>query len=77
MRIRRLVFLLIFALPLTLMTTSAFFAKQTIDYRSANRKLILQNDSLNGAIIELNKKIEDGKGIKMEGNNRSKPRRRK
>lgn len=53
MTTKRQVILLLFAVSLTLMATNAFFVKQTIDYKSINRKLILQNDSLKGAIIEL------------------------
>lgn len=48
-----------FIIPVSLIIGSSFFAKQTIDYRFANRKLILQNDSLKSVIIELNNKIED------------------
>ncbi|WP_207513901.1 hypothetical protein [Longitalea luteola] len=53
------VYILYFIIPVSLIVGSSFFVKQTIDYRSANRKLILQNDSLKSVIIELNHQIEN------------------
>jgi len=61
MTTKRQVILLFFAVPLTLMATNFIFVKQNIQYRSINRKLILQNDSLKGAIIELKSKIDNPK----------------
>lgn len=50
-----------FLVPVSLIIGSSFLVKQTIDYRLANRKLILQNDSLQSVIIELNHEISNCK----------------
>jgi len=47
----------LFAIIATLVIVSGCLFKQTIDYKSENRQLILQNDSLTGVVIELNRKI--------------------
>ena len=56
---KRLLYILFFGVPVTLIVTSSFLAKQTVDYKSANRTLILQNDSLRGVVIDLNRKLQE------------------
>jgi hypothetical protein len=59
MKIKRLISILVFSVPIPLAIASSFFIKQSIDYKSANRKLILQNDSLKSVLIELNHKVKE------------------
>jgi hypothetical protein len=40
-----------------LVMVSGCLIKNTVDYKMANRKLILQNDSLRAVIIDLTRKI--------------------
>lgn len=57
MKVKRPVNLLLFAFTICNVIVSGCLFKQTFDYRSANRKLILQNDSLKGVVIDLNRQI--------------------
>jgi hypothetical protein len=61
MKLRRPVFTCLLAFMTMLVAVSGCLFKQTIDYRSANRELILQNDSLKGVVIELTRKIDTNK----------------
>lgn len=58
MKVKRLLYVLIIV-PVMLLVICAFLTKRTLDYKWVNRELILQNDSLKGAVIELNKKINE------------------
>jgi hypothetical protein len=53
------IFLLVFIAIIIAVSGSLF--KQANDYKTSTRQLILQNDSLRGVIIELNRKIEVSK----------------
>jgi uncharacterized membrane protein YfhO len=57
MKIKRSVYQLLLAFIIMLVVVSGCLFKQTIDYKWENRELILQNDSLRGVVIELNRKI--------------------
>ena len=61
MKIRRPVYIGLFAFVTMLAAVSGCLFKQTIDYKWANRELILQNDSLKGVVIELTRKIDTTK----------------
>jgi hypothetical protein len=61
MKIKRSVYLFLLAFITTLVVASSFLFKQTIDYKWENRELILQNDSLRGVVIELNRLIDTTK----------------
>jgi hypothetical protein len=58
MKIRRHVYICMLAFVTMLAAVSGCLFKQTIDYKWANRELILQNDSLKGVVIELTRKID-------------------
>jgi hypothetical protein len=58
---RRSVYTCLLAFILMLAAVSGCLFKQTIDYKWANRELILQNDSLKGVVIELTRKIDTTK----------------
>ncbi|HUP14173.1 MAG TPA: hypothetical protein VM187_18255, partial [Niastella sp.] len=58
MKMRRSVYACLLAFTLMLVAVSGCLLKQTIDYKWANRELILQNDSLKGVVIELTRKID-------------------
>jgi len=57
MKLPRPVYILLIAFLLTLIVMTGGLLKQNIAYRTANRKLLLQNDSLTGVTIELSRKI--------------------
>jgi hypothetical protein len=61
MKIRRPVYICMLAFVTMLAALSGCLFKQTIDYKWANRELILQNDSLKGVVIELTRKIDTTK----------------
>jgi hypothetical protein len=61
MKMRRSVYTCLLAFILMLAAVSGCLFKQTIDYKWANRVLILQNDSLKGVVIELTRKIDTTK----------------
>jgi hypothetical protein len=61
MKLRRPVFTCLLAFTTMLVAVSGCLFKQTIDYKWANRELILQNDSLKGVVIELTRKIDTAK----------------
>ena len=61
MKLRRPVFTCLLAFITMLVAVSSCLFKQTIDYKWANRELILQNDSLKGVVIELTRKIDTTK----------------
>jgi hypothetical protein len=61
MKIRRPVYICLFAFVTMLAAVSGCLFKQTIDYKWENRELILQNDSLKGVVIELTRKIDTTK----------------
>jgi hypothetical protein len=52
--------MLLFFIILLIIVIVCLFNQNTT-YKSANRKLILQNDSLTGVTIELNRKIDRSK----------------
>jgi hypothetical protein len=58
MKLRRSVYTCLLAFIIMLVGVSGCLFKQTIDYKWANRELILQNDSLKGVVIELTRKID-------------------
>lgn len=59
MKARRFIFIFIFCVSIPFVIASSFLIKQSIDYKTANRKLILQNDSLKSVLIEMNRKIKE------------------
>lgn len=59
MKLKRSVFILLFTIIVILIVTSGGLLKKTIDYKQENRKLILQNDSLQSVLITLNRNITD------------------
>jgi hypothetical protein len=59
MKLKRSVYQLLLAFIIMLVVVSGCLFKQTIDYKWANRELILQNDSLRGVVIELTRKIDN------------------
>jgi hypothetical protein len=59
MKSRRFIFLFILCVPIPLVIASGFLIRQSIEYKSANRKLILQNDSLKSVLIEMNQQLKD------------------
>jgi hypothetical protein len=61
MKIKRSVSIFLLAFIIMLVVVSGCLFKQTIDYKWENRELILQNDSLKGVVIDLNRKIEPAK----------------
>jgi hypothetical protein len=61
MKLRRPVLTCLLAFVIMLVAVSGCLFKQTIDYKWANRELILQNDSLKGVVIELTRKIDTTK----------------
>jgi uncharacterized membrane protein YciS (DUF1049 family) len=59
MKSRRLKFIFILCIPIPLVIAGSFLIRQSIEYRSANRDLILQNDSLKSVLIKMNQQIEE------------------
>jgi type II secretory pathway component PulK len=57
MKVKRSVLVLLLVFALTLITITGCLYQQTLSYKSVNRTLILQNDSLIGVVIELNRKV--------------------
>jgi hypothetical protein len=57
MKLPRPVYILLIAFLITLIVMTGCLLKQNIAYRTAHRKLLLQNDSLTGVTIELSRKI--------------------
>ena len=60
-------FIFLLALVGISILTNAVIAKSNINYRSINRKLMLQNDSLTGVIIELHKAIGQRSDVVLKG----------
>jgi hypothetical protein len=65
MKLRRPVITCLLAFMIMLVAVSGCLFKQAIDYKWANRELILQNDSLKGVVIELTRKIDTTKPAAM------------
>jgi hypothetical protein len=61
MKLKRPVYTIVLAFITILVVVSGCLFKQTIDYKWANRELILQNDSLKGVVIELTRMIDTTK----------------
>lgn len=57
MKFHRLVYGLLAMLAVSFIFMNGCLLRQNVDYRSANRHLILQNDSLIGLIIDMNHKM--------------------
>lgn len=67
MKLKRSVYLLLFTIIAILIVTNGGLLKKTIDYRDQNRKLILQNDSLQSVVISLNRIATDTIAYKPAG----------
>jgi hypothetical protein len=59
MRLKKPIYILLFSLIAILLFSSGSLFKKAIDYKHQNRKLILQNDSLQGVVINLNRTFTD------------------
>lgn len=59
MKLKRSVCIILFLLIAILVFTSGTLLKRTVDYQKENRKLILQNDSLQSVVINLNRDYSD------------------
>lgn len=67
MKFKRSVYILLFTINAMLIVTSGRLLKETIDYKLENRKLILQNDSLQSVVITLNRNLPDTTGFRPPG----------
>jgi hypothetical protein len=67
MKLKRSAFILLFSIIPVLIVTSGGLLKKTIDYKHENRKLILQNDSLQSVVISLNRTATDTTGLRTAG----------
>ncbi len=67
MKLKRSVFILLFTIIPILIVTSGGLLKKTIEYKNQNRKLILQNDSLQSVVITLNRTVTDTTGLRTPG----------
>lgn len=67
MKLKKSVYILLFTIIATLMVTSGGLLKKTIDYKRQNRKLILQNDSLQSVVITLSRNAVDTTTVRSAG----------
>jgi hypothetical protein len=76
MKLRRSVYILLLTMIAMLIAASGGLLKKSIDYKHENRKLILQNDSLQSVVISLNRNITDTTGLRPPGKKASKKKAR-
>jgi hypothetical protein len=65
MKKERSVYVFLMFLTGILMAVSGCLFSQNLDYRSVNRELILQNDSLMSVLIDMNRKIDKPDAYKL------------
>lgn len=74
MKLKRPIYILLITIIVILVFTSGGLFKRAIDYKQENRKLILQNDSLQAVVISLNRNISDSVNIRLAEKKRDKKR---
>jgi hypothetical protein len=74
MKLKKPIYILLIALIAILIFTSGGLFKKAIDYKKENRKLILQNDSLQAVVISLNRSMYDSVNLRMREKKRVKKR---
>jgi len=74
MKLKKPIYILLITTIAILVFTSGGLFKKTIDYKQENRKLILQNDSLQAVVISLNRNMSDSVNVRMTQKKRSKKR---
>ena len=67
MKVKKSVYILLFTIIAILIVANGGLLKKTIDYKDQNRKLILQNDSLQSVVISLNRSATDTIAYKRPG----------
>lgn len=65
MKLKRPFYLSLLTIVAILIFTSGGLFKKAVDYKQENRKLILQNDSLQGVVISLNEYISDSVNVSL------------
>ena len=67
MKLKKSVYILLFTIIAILIVTNGGLLKKTIEYKDQNKKLILQNDSLQSVVISLNRSVTDTIAYKPAG----------
>lgn len=67
MKVKKSVYILLVTIIAILIVANGGLLKKTIDYKDQNRKLILQNDSLQSVVISLNRSATDTIAYKPAG----------
>lgn len=68
MNLSRTTYFSMMVFTVMLIALVGYLFRQNNIYRSANRKLILQNDSLTSVVIELNRKVDTLSYLKITEN---------
>jgi hypothetical protein len=76
MKLKKSVYILLFTIIAILIVTNGGLLKKTIEYKDQNRKLILQNDSLQSVVISLNRGATDTLAYKPAGKKANKKKAR-